>query len=92
MWVERECGEGKRKGREKDGKEGKRTALLDTLHSSTRDGLVDSLCGILDSVYRALAGNGGSAEQASLADNLLTKHICFVYLLVLMVCGLGFEG
>jgi hypothetical protein len=73
------------------GKEGERTALLDTLHSSTRDSLVDSLCSILDGVYGALAGNGSGAEEAGLADDLLTEHICFVLFARFGESGLDFE-
>jgi hypothetical protein len=51
-----------------------RTALLDALHSSSRDGPVNGLGGILDSLNGALASDGSSAEQANLADELLAEH------------------
>jgi hypothetical protein len=52
-----------------------RTALLNALYSGTRDCPVDSFGGILDGLYGALAGDGGSAEETSLAGDLLTEHV-----------------
>jgi hypothetical protein len=51
-----------------------RTALLNTLHGSSRDSPVNGLGGVLDSLDGALASNGGGAEQAGLAGELLTEH------------------
>lgn len=62
---------------------GSLTALLNSLHSGIGDCPVDHLCGILDSLYRTLTRNWGSAEQAGLTGNLLTEHeddlICMVW-------------
>ena len=60
-----------------------RTSLLNALYSGTGDCPVDSLGGILDSFYGALARDGCGAEEAGLAGDLLAEHVDGV------VCGVG---
>jgi hypothetical protein len=59
-----------------------RTSLLDTLHSGTRDCLVDSLSSIFDSLYGAFARDGCGAEEAGLAGDLLAEHVDGLYVRV----------
>lgn len=51
-----------------------RTALLDALNGSAGNGPVNGLCGVLDGLDGALAGNRCGGEQACLASDLLTEH------------------